>query len=298
MRTLLVPLDGSELATRALPYAATLARMTRGRVMLVHVGPVTTIHEGGRSTTTAASDDVQSLLTEAAEWLRDQGVDSQATVVDGEVPPTILRVAREHGASLIVMSTHGRSGLGRVLYGSVADRVVHEAALPVVLVPAAAEVAWPDEGPLRILLPLDGSDPAERALGPLGELAGAIGAELVLLRVVEPARPAVQRVGFPPTYAVPTAPDPEPELAAARDYLEDVAARLRGKSPVVGVRAEVGSPATTITALARAEQAHLVAMATHGRGGLTRLVMGNVATGTLQHATTPVLLFPTAAPSA
>jgi nucleotide-binding universal stress UspA family protein len=298
MTTLLVPLDGSELATRALPYAAALARRTRGRVLLVHVGPVTTLYEGQRRTTIAASSDVQSLLADAAEWLRTQGVDSDSAVVDGEVPPNILRVAREQGADVVVMSTHGRGGLGRVLYGSVADRVVREAALPVMLVPAATEVAWPDEGPLRILLPLDGSDPAERALGPLGELAGAMGAELVLLRVVEPARPAVQRAGFPPTYAVPTAPDPEPELEAARAYLEDVAARLRGKAPVVGVRAEVGSPATTIAALARAEAAHLIAMATHGRGGLTRLVMGNVATGTLQHATTPVLLFPTAAPSA
>src|SRR6266540_169598 len=195
MRTLLVPLDGSELATRALPYAAALARMTRGRVLLVHVGLVTTLHEGERHTAIAASSDVRSLLADAAEWLRTQGVEGQATVVDGDVPPNLLRVARERGADLIVMSTHGRSGLGRVLYGSVADRVVHEAVLPVLLVPAAAEVAWPDEGRLRILLPLDGSDTAERALGPLGELAGATGAELVLLRVVERPRPAVQGVG-------------------------------------------------------------------------------------------------------
>jgi hypothetical protein len=92
--------------------------------------------------------------------------------------------------------------------------------------------------------------------------------------------------------------DADAEQAEGRRELEDEAARLDGLLRVAGVRVESGQPASTIAALARDEGVHLVAMSTHGRGGLSRLVMGSVATGTLRQATVPLLLVPAAARAA
>jgi nucleotide-binding universal stress UspA family protein len=197
-----------------------------------------------------------------------------------------------------VMSTHGRGGIGRFLYGSVADDVLRHARVPVVLLPAAAPAAWPTAGKLRVLVPLDGSDLAVRALEPVLALARRMPIEVVLAQVVPMPGAAAAQLGFPPTYALPPLPDPNEQLAAARAHLEDRAARLAGAVAVTGLRAEIGAPAATLVELASAEGVHLIAMSTHGRGGLTRAVMGSVASGVVRHATVPLLLIPAAARAA
>src|SRR5206468_6330629 len=105
------------------------------------------------------------------------------------------------------------------------------------------------------------------ALGPLAALARAMPVEAVLVQVVPPPAIDGAALGFPPTYAVPYAPDPDEQLRTARCDLEDEASRLAGTVPVAGVRVELGPPATTIAEVAREEGAHLIAMSTHGRTG-------------------------------
>ncbi len=281
--TFLVPVDGSPLSERVLPFATALARRANGRVILLRVAlglEMAQLPELGA--------DPSRELDELAGRLRASGVTVEPHVhyvysLD-EVADTICRVAREREAHLILMSTHGRGGLGRWLYGSVADQVLRQAEVPVLLVSAACELAWPPGGPRHLLVPLDGSPLAEEALGLARELAAALGVGLTLTQVIQPLTYA-----YAEGYAY-FAYDPEAELAQAREYLEQAAAPLRSAGIDVRVEARLGQPAAEIAAAAREQGADLIVMATHGRGGLARVILGSVATGTLQQAGVPILL--------
>ncbi len=284
-RSILVTLDGSAFAERALPYARMIAESSQARVILLRVISPT---EGGSDS--AATDqtqqvrDAEAYLAEVSTRLGAVPVDRKVVVgVPGEV--IVGEIARS-AVDLIVMSTHGRSGLGRWVYGSVADEVMRRSPVPVLLVPAECQpTAWKDRAP-RILVPLDGSELSEEALDPALELAKVLGAELRLLRVVEPY-PAAYAYADPSAYIMI---DPTPELEAARAYLDQVAVRLREKGAVVDVKEEFGFAVTTITDTARAQAVDLIAMSTHGSSGLRRLIMGSVATGVVQRAAVPILI--------
>jgi nucleotide-binding universal stress UspA family protein len=295
MTKVMVPLDGSAFAERAVPWAAALARANGGRLVLLRAALSYWYDVEGVAETTPLHLKAKAELDAAAERARSFGLPVEAHLVPGTAAASIVAAAAQLKIDLVVMSTHGRSGIGRFLYGSVADAVLRHAPVPVVLVPVAAPVAWPDATTLRVLVPLDGSELARRALGPLAALAAAMPVEAVLVQVVPPPAAEGAALGFPPTYAIPEVPDPDEQLGTARRDLEDEASRLAGTLPVAGVRVELGPPATTIAEVAREEGAHLIAMATHGRGGLSRLVMGSVATGVLRHAAVPLLLVPAGA---
>jgi nucleotide-binding universal stress UspA family protein len=159
----------------------------------------------------------------------------------------------------------------RWLNGSVADQVLRRAQLPVLLVTADCRHRWPAEQPLRILVPLDGSPLGEHVLPVAAELANLLKAELVLLRAVEA--------------------EDEAGLGAVRGYFEDLAGRLKGQgASAVTDCARLGEAADVIEGVAREERADLIAMATHGRSGLARVLAGSIATATLRRASVPLLL--------
>jgi nucleotide-binding universal stress UspA family protein len=215
-------------------------------------------------------------------------VEAETALYNGyftEIGIVIAEAVRDRQADLVVMSTHGRGGLGRWIYGSVADQVLRTSDVPVLLISAADERPWPGQAPFRIVVPLDGSSVAEEALDPVVELAKALEGELVLLRVVEPPNYGLE-LGESPKFSF----QPDVELAVAKEYLAQVADRLTQTGSAVESRAVVGSAPETIASIAREENAHLIAMATHGRSGLARVVLGSVATGTLQRASLPMLL--------
>lgn len=282
LKTILVPVDGSPLAERAVPYAVKLAKAAGAKVALLRV--LDTLRPGRRA---ASEPDPRVQLEATAERARAGGAEVETVtrqVYYGDTAAVIVQAAREERAGLIVMSTHGRGSLGRWLYGSVADAVLRTAEVPIALVPADCGRPWPAKRPLRLLVPLDGSDLAAAALGPAAELADGMGAELLLLSVVQP-----------PTYAYAEgyaylALDPEKERAAAARELQAAAEKLRTGSRIVKTRVELGFPVEAILEVAREADIDLVVMATHGRGGLARLVLGSVATGTLQRSGLPVLL--------
>jgi nucleotide-binding universal stress UspA family protein len=298
MINILVPLDGSQLAERALPYAARIAGVVNGRLTLVRASWAYPF-QYAESSDELPSDAVRVAdeMADAAAKLRRVGATVETHLASGDPHQVIEDAAGSRHADLIVMSTHGRGGLGRWLHGSVAGEVLRRARWPVLLVPAGCDHRWPGPGadadrPLRLLVPLDGSDLSETVVAGAGALASTLGAEIVLVRVVAPTgRPtAVQIVSAPPAYGVAYQHDPEPELAHARHYLEDVAERLRGFAPVRSIRVELGAPAATIAAVAGEEGVDAIAMATHGRSGLSELLMGSTAAATLQRATVPLLL--------
>jgi nucleotide-binding universal stress UspA family protein len=131
---------------------------------------------------------------------------------------------------------------------------------------------------------LDGSNLSEAVVGPISGLAAELDAELILLQVID----------WPPPILYPdqafVVSEPETELNAARSYLAEMADRLHQSVPKVSCRAELGRTPVTITDVAAEENIDLLAMATHGRGGFARLVLGSTATGTLQRTSVPLFL--------
>ena len=187
---------------------------------------------------------------------------------------------------MIVMSTHGRTGLGRFIYGSVADELLRTSDLPVLLVPRDCEWSWPGDRTLRVLVPLDGSSLAEAVLGPACELADALDADLMLPHVTRPANVGPVKL----LQAVQIAPAGLGEDKRVGPSLESVAAKLRAPNRAVAVREVIGSPAPAIVRVAEEETVDVIAMTTHGRGGLARVVLGSVATGVLQRTSVPLLV--------
>jgi nucleotide-binding universal stress UspA family protein len=302
LSTIIVPLDGSDFAARALPHATELARSSAAKLTLMRVLP-----EHGPESSADAMEAARAALSRDAEALRATGlpvdvlvrrarpiypdevaraiVDLARPAYADEVARAISDLADEQRAELIVLSVHGRSGFGRWLYGSVPDSVLQQSSTPVLLVPPRAEQPLPTDRPLRLLVPLDGSELAEEAIEAAELLVGPRGAEVTLLRVVEP--PPYPLYG--PGYAyVPW--DEHAERASARRYLQPHVDRLQARGIRVTARVAAGGPAWVIGQVAREAETDIVVMATHGRSGLTRLVLGSIATSVLQQAENPVLL--------
>jgi len=295
---ILVPLDGSELAQRALPLAAELARRSGAPVELVHVHvPISPdpIHVEGLP---VIDEDMHSLRRahERAylEQARDRlgpGVAASAALLDGPVATSLSAHARAVGAWLILLTTHGRGGLERIWLGSVADELARVSPVPVLLIRPEPVAAAGRFG--RILVPLDGSKRGETILEHAVRLARVAGdAELVLFEVVQPVDAAVWLPQGELSVAVPAGDFLRRRREGARAYLEEAARPLAAAGLRVRTRVEVaGSVAAAILEAARAEQVDLVALATHGRSGLARVALGSVADKVVRGSRTPVLLF-------
>ena len=188
LSTIIVPLDGSDFAARAIPHATVLARSSGAKLVLVrvlaHRAPGSAIDE---------MEAIQAALNLDAEAIRADGLRVETIVRRvhpvhaDDVAHAISAVADEQQAELIVMSTHGRGGLGRWIYGSVADSVLQQSTTPVLLVSPHVDSPLPTDRRLRVLVPLDGSELAEGAIEIADLLAGTLDVELTVLQVVEPA---------------------------------------------------------------------------------------------------------------
>ena len=287
LKTILVPLDGSRLAEGALPLATRLAQALHGRLLLVQAVRAYGLAGASLAELQARlTADAQAYLEPLAQGLRDQGLPVQVCTPAELAEDAILAEADARDTDLIVMTTHGRSGLGRWLYGSVAESVLARSPVPVLLVRATTEgAAAPALAAPRILVPLDGSFFAEAALPAAIELARALQAPLALLRVVLPgaARPAGRGA-----IAADVAEPLESNAAHAAAYLTAQAEALRREGLTVETVQRVGSPAETI--LDVAGPSSLIVMSTHGRSGLQRLLAGSVALSVVRHSAAPILL--------
>lgn len=299
LRTILVPLDGSALAERAIPVACDLARRTGGAVHLVraHV-PITVVGataEGAIfSQDMLAADDavrrhartyVEGAATRAAAA---HGIRVTALCEDGSPAGLIHEVADRLLADLIVMTTHGAGGFAPDWLGSVADAVIRHSHRPVLTLPE--NEAHPERGfsPRRILVTLDGSERAETILPVVRDLAKAYGAALELVRVVAPYVPG-DVISHLPT----DRPDPfgvDAEAVLAKRALDDAVHALAGTgiTATSTVRLDL-SPTKSLQAHIRGTDPDCVAIATQGRG-LSRVFVGSVADKLIRTAGRPVLV--------
>ena len=297
-RSVLLPLDGSPFAEHAIPWAAAIARNPRARLRLALVhqspSPPPLDQSSARLYTKvelAVRKAERQYLREVAGRIKKGGAIQLATAsLSGSPAPALTEYVREVGVDLVVMTTHGRSGLQRAWLGSVADRLVRTLEIPMLLVrPKEGEADMPEPRVEEILVPLDGSRRAEAALPPALGMAWLFGARLALVQAVEPV---VRMVGAP--LVLPQLL--HEELTAmrrreAQDYLEDLAERI-GETGLATRAAAVlsGSAIAGIEAAARSPGVGMIALATHGRGGLRRLVLGSVADKLVRTGELPVLV--------
>ncbi|MCW5850253.1 MAG: universal stress protein [Anaerolineae bacterium] len=290
---ILVPLDGSPLGERALPIAASIAQSVNASLLLVRAVWTRTISPGldnGESYHRAAQE-AEAYLEAVARRLG-AGVQVQVVTPHAPAPLGILQVAEQDKADLIVMTTHGRSGLSRWVYGSVAEAVLSRSPIPVLLVrtngiTASSHRSEGADRP-RLLVPLDGSTFAAAAIPPAADLARAFDWTVTLLRVVTPSTPVV----VDPELQRPLLSETLLQQAKvdAEQYLASVADGLRREGLRVQLCLRVGEAAEAILDECSASGASLVVMATHGRTGLGRLLYGSVAGEVLHRGTLPLLL--------
>jgi nucleotide-binding universal stress UspA family protein len=297
-RTILVPVDGSPLAEQALPLARRIALRagSKLRLALVHQTPTAPLDP-------VAARQFIPLELAARKWersyqrslqakLRQEGVRvASAVTLKGSVGPALARYAQELGVDLVVMATHGRGGVRRAWLGSVADYLVRQLQVPVLLVRPREDGAATTGGSAasQILVPLDGSALAEDVLEPAADLARLWESELTLLRVVHPVVLfSDETLGWPAPFDEQLTADLRSQ---AESYVRDISERLRGEGLRASGVAVVGwGAADAILKLARPETVAAVAIATHGRGGLQRLALGSVADKLIRAADVPVLV--------
>lgn len=291
---ILIPLDGSGFAETALTPGLAIAGKIGGRVELVHVRePIAAF--AADEWDAEAREWAASYLEEIADRARDGGLDGRlsTSVLSGTVTNTLRAHAKEQGVKLVVMATHGRGPLSRAWLGSVADNMIRHAEQPILLIrPDGEDEPWSPAtrwAPQKILVPLDGTKLSEEALTHARALQGLFGSELILVRVVpypmEIASPYLPHTVQMNRQVVDEAED------AARIYLDHISDSLRADGVVVSTRVVTdASPGHAIVVQADEDDADLVCMATHGRGGLSRAMLGSVADKVVRSGHRPVLL--------
>ncbi len=298
MNQILVPLDGSALAEQALSCAVTLGLGLPASVVLFRA--VSIPHDVQKTLDEASlkpgplmerlENDAQEYLESVGYLLRETELSFEYVVRHGLAADAIVDFAERMNVRLIVMATHGYTGLRRWRHGSVAERVLQAASVPVLLIrahePDVARALRESMQCRRILVPLDGSELAEQVLPVISPMAAALDSEIILFRV-----PSVQFGSWAGgDWYVYLGDVSEIVDVEARSYLDDVAGRLRTQKIDVSTATRLGGVAESIIDYSEANGIDLIAMCTHGRTGLARWALGSVADRVLRAGNTPILL--------
>jgi nucleotide-binding universal stress UspA family protein len=282
---ILVPVDGTPRSEESLSIALELAMESHARVVLLRVEP-----EHVSASDVTADHEV---MQRAVERLRAAGIDSYAIMEYDQPAEGISRAARSQRSDLIIMAPRHRGPLDGLLHPSVTAKMLSRAPAPVFI--------WPDqisgEEPLHflrtidslVIVPLDGSELAEHALPTAVEMAREYDRTLLLARVV------------PPVVLVDSGAETVRLAAHAQHEAEDEALHYlrrirRHVAREYGVPIQttllVGDPADRLTQFVAAHPNSVIVMTTHGRTGLTKLLVGSVASSIIQHTTAPVVIVP------
>lgn len=295
--SILVPLDGSRLAEQALSCAITLGRGLSAELVLFRAISIPfDVQEALEKADLKPDPFIERLETEADEYLQavshrlpEPGLSFSHVIRHGLAADAILDFVEQSDVGLIVMASHGYTGINRWTHGSVAERVLQSAGVPVLLmrVKEAPLESMPEVCPWRrILVPLDGSRLAEQVLPAVTPIAKAMGCELTLFQVPNVyASSAHMGEWYWPLQGIFETAD-----KAAQDYLDHLASDLRNQGLQVSTVTSVGPVAESIVNYAKVMDVDLIAMCTHGRTGLARWALGSVADRVLRAGDKPVLL--------
>jgi nucleotide-binding universal stress UspA family protein len=294
---ILVPLDGSRLAEQSLPYAMTLGRKLPAElVLLCAVSVPPDVQESLQKASLKPDALFEELEIEASEYLEAMShlmskaeLNFSHVVLRGLAADAIVEYTEQNDIQLIAMASHGYTAIKRWTHGSVAERVLQSAPVPVLLVRAQEGVKEGLPEPRacrRVLVPLDGSTLAEQVLPAVIPIAMALGCEMTLFRVPVgySAGPLSGRWYVPQNSSLENADED------AQFYLERLASHLRLQGIEVSTATRLGPVAKSIIDYAEDNDVDLIAMCTHGRTGIARWALGSVADRVLRAGDKPVLL--------
>jgi nucleotide-binding universal stress UspA family protein len=285
---ILVTLDGSELAEQSLLYADDLVLKLGSEMHLLQVSD-----SGESDIHDFQVMYVNQIAQRVDRWLQKNNrgdLKIKPAVVNGSPADEIVKYAEKNGIGLIIMGTHGRSGLTRWAVGSVANKVVRGTEVPVLLTRSKPAGSAKEVQVLKsVLVPLDGSEVGENALPYIVELASRVSLQIILFQAVPlafhvyPAGDMVSQVPY-------SEREMEPIRVQVKTYLDGVVKRLTESGLKVTQHIVVGNPEEAIIKKAEELKVDLVAMSTHGRSGVSRWVFGSVADRVLSAGTTPLFL--------
>jgi len=280
--SILLPVDGSEHTAKIVHHAAELAQWTEAKIQVVFVADTT------RDSLTVVDGDVvdaleregKPIVSDVASELDSLGVEHGTDIVQGSPAPTIVDYAERYDYDLIVLPTHGRTGISRYLLGSVTEKVVRLSDVPVLTarMQSDEQLTFPYE---NILVATDGS-PASNAAAKHGlALAAALDATVHVLSVVDDTSlgPDVRSV-------LSTEELERPAVEAVEDVDAEADAY---ELPDVRTNVEHGSPAAVIKEYIETSDIHAVVMGSSGRRGVDRILLGSVAEKTVRSAPVPVI---------
>ena len=290
---MLIPLDGSKVAEQVLPYARFLAKALALPVDLLEVIDPDSLTllanpEQGRYIDTLLAERMESRKIYLETLARSfQGVRVKCSVGKGKPEEVVIEKAAADENTLIVMATHGRSGIQRWLLGSVADKILHGATNPLLLIRASEQGKTDGEATLKtVVVPLDGSPLAEKVLPYVVDSAKKMNLEVILMRACAlPPSVGAEDYGF---YQAELLDKIE---ADGRDYLAGKIKEIKGKGvEKVSSVVNIGFGAEEIITLARNTPDNFIAMCTHGRSGIKRWALGSVTERVVRHSEDPVLI--------
>lgn len=292
----LVALDDSDAATMAVEFVRLLPTT---EITLLRVQPQMVWPRPGRAQYRQSNRpaDLEAKLEMLAASLRDGGRTVDVSVKHGDVAETIIDTARDY--DLVVMPTHGRGAAGRMIFGSVADRVSRFGETPVLLLRRHLQVSSsPATTFQRIVVPLDGSKLAEQVLPMAARLANAFSVPLHLVRTLDPDELRIAATEYQRAEDDPAAPNEDLHddyeqirQVVETDYMTKQVTMLRNEGVDAQSHMLHGPPASAL--LHHLQPEDLAVMTSHGRGGHTRWAMGSVAEKLVRNAEAPVLLIPT-----
>lgn len=313
---ILVPLDGSPRAERALPVAARIARASGGSILLLQVVSPPIDYGGGLGAGGLVSGEmIESDIAEASSYLKTiatmellAGIATVTEVLYGPPAQDILAYTETQEADLIIMCSHGRTGITRWVLGSVAHRLAHQSPVPVLVLRDTEDILARSKAmlPFRVFVPLDGSQLAETALVPAAHLAAALAApNRGILHLAQ-----VAKLSTTTTTGSFVNQFNESALEYDKAYLTKVAEQLQTTMKdlklsiswsIAGETKDEDVAATLRTMAEHGERGKeaegegdgdLIAISTHGRGGLERWVMGSVTERLLNSTKLPMLIVP------
>jgi nucleotide-binding universal stress UspA family protein len=299
-RRILVPLDGSRFSEHALPYAVSAAMRLGADLELMHVhhhqeydSNLSSMPQYRYRIDYADMRHDEDMMTADRNYLEQTaadielryGMNVRTRVVTGLTAEAIAEEAQNIVADLVVMATHARHGVERMRFGHMAAELIQYLNVPSLCVhPQDADAPLAAREIRRVLVTLDGSEFSEQILDVAAPLIQGLGAHVTLLHVVAP-RPLMMT-------GLSDLPRLIPNRDEAQTYLAGVAARVRGRIPEPALIAvEAADAAESVANIATHGGYDLVAMATHGRSGLSRLLLGSSAEQVLEKSPCPVLLY-------
>ncbi|WP_324760620.1 universal stress protein [Haloarcula sp. GH36] len=280
--SILLPVDGSEHGAKVVHHAAELAQWTEATIQVVFVADTTrdsvTVVDG--NVVDALEREGETIVADIAATLETLGVEHGTDVVQGSPAPTIVDYAERYNYDLIVLPTHGRTGISRYLLGSVTEKVVRLSDIPVLTarMQSDEQLQFPYE---TILIPTDGSPASTAAAGHGLALAATLDATVHTLSVVDDTS-----LGPDVRSAIPT--DERERLATEAVENVDAEATEYALSNV-HTYVEHGSPAEVLKEHIETNDIHAVVMGSSGRRGVDRILLGSVAEKTVRSAPVPVI---------